>query len=357
MFAGLSIADAWRLKNPDGPVLFIGARGRIEERLVPAHGVELELINIGGLNRVGVLKKLVTLIQIPISFFRALQLMVRFEPDCVVGVGGFASGPVLLAAMYFGFVHKIRLGFLEPNGYPGLTNRLSYAFWNYGFRFFSKLHVFSSYPEVSRFFKNAIVLNTGNPIRSSLTPLPSRTDGKNLLIFGGSQGAVGMNSMILEAIRHLREWISAKGIEITHQTGEADYARVKSFYETIGVNARVEKFIDHMKAEYVRASVIVCRAGATTLSEIAAVRRAAILIPLPTSSDNHQWENAQAWVKQGAAKCIAQNVVDYQPLAMELRSLIENPNEIRKLETNSAFFYKPNAAQDVVKALTSNAKE
>lgn len=343
ILAGVAIADAWRKRfGQDTPLLFVGAQGGLEERLVPKSGYRLEVLKIGTLNRVGLVQKLRTLIQLPFSFLRSAQILLRFKPDFILGVGGYSSGPLVLVGSLLcrlGLLSS-KIAVLEQNSTPGLTNRILGRLANM---------VFAAFPGTESHFPGKKVITTGNPIRSHLLGIPKASYSPfTLFIFGGSQGAMGINSLILEALPYLKKYEAQ--IEIIHQTGPKDLERVKQGYLSVGWSnqARVEAFIDQMAEAYTKASLLICRAGSSTLSEVAAVGRAAIFIPLPTAADNHQYLNAKVFTDRGAGFLLSQAQSQGKDLAHLIESLILNPTQLSSVEMAVKEFSKPDAAMELV---------
>jgi UDP-N-acetylglucosamine--N-acetylmuramyl-(pentapeptide) pyrophosphoryl-undecaprenol N-acetylglucosamine transferase len=346
VLAGVAIADAWKAKNgADAQVLFVGAQGGMEEKLVPRAGYSLKLLKLGSLNRVSLGRRVKTMIQLPLSFLNSIAWMIQFKPQVVLGVGGYASGPVVLFARVLSAMGILRaqVGILEQNSVPGMTNRILGKFSHF---------IFAAFPGTESKFPSRPVQITGNPIRSSMKLMPQATrDPFTIFIFGGSQGALGINSVVLEALPFLKD-LNGK-IRWIHQTGEKDYQRVVDGYAKAGVSARVEKFIYEMPTVYGESSLLICRAGSSTLAEIAAVGRASILIPLPTAADNHQEENAKVFVKANAALLFQQGAGKGEALAKLVRDLMGNPAQLETMEKNVVAFFKPHAAEDVVRLLKS----
>jgi UDP-N-acetylglucosamine--N-acetylmuramyl-(pentapeptide) pyrophosphoryl-undecaprenol N-acetylglucosamine transferase len=346
VLAGIAIAEAWRGGGaPLGvsrEVLFIGAVGGIEEKLVPKSGFPLEKLRIGSLNRVSWGRKLLTVFQLPLSFFRSAYLMWREKPHAVIGVGGYASGPVVLVSALLAPILKIKVAILEQNAAPGLTNRILSHFAH---------EVFLAFPVSDDVFRSSKKTVTGNPVRNQMQPMPSaHRKPFTVFIFGGSQGAQGINSLILNALPHLKDIHSE--LRWIHQTGEKEFQRVKQGYEAQGLNARVEPFIYDMAQCYSQASLVICRAGSSTLSELAMVRRAAVLIPFPFASDNHQELNARIFEKEGAARVFLQDKTPAEELAALIRAWVQDDREVVKMERRMEYFAKPDAAMDIVKRLS-----
>lgn len=341
VLAGVAIADAWKSKYQGARVVFVGAQGGIEERLVPRAGYPLELLTLGSLKRVSLKRRIKTIVQLPLSLLRSAALLINERPRAVVGVGGYASGPLVLMARLIGWIWGAQTAILEQNAVPGFTNRILSRFTH---------HVLSAFPGIEGQFPRGKFKVTGNPVRKEMKPLASAPrDPFTVFIFGGSQGALGINSLVLEALPYLED---LKGkLRFIHQTGEKDYDRVAEGHRKAGFQAEVEKFVYDMPKAYSAASLLVCRAGSSTLAEIAAVGRASVLVPFPYAADNHQEKNARLFVDGGAARLLVQFQSKGEDLAKIIRELIENPERIDRMEQASRLFYKPRAALDVVDTL------
>jgi len=349
ILAGVAIADEWMRQhreagitdagNTDARVLFVGAEQGLEVRLVPKNGYPLETLKIGALNKVDLKTRLLTLLQLPLSFLKALLILVRFRPDAVIGVGGYASGPVVMLARMLSPLFGIRTAIIEQNSVAGFTNRLLGRFVH---------HVFCAFAGGTRQFSEKKVLVTGNPIRSHLKKLPpSIRDPFTLFVFGGSQGAMGINTLVLESLPFLKD----QGIRIIHQAGVKDYERVKAGYDRAGFPARIERFIDDMGSCYAEASLVVCRAGASSMTELASVGRAPVFIPLPTAADNHQEVNARLFEKDHAAWVVPQGRLTGKEFAEFVTGLRSDPAKITEVETRIQKFYRADSAGVIVKTL------
>jgi UDP-N-acetylglucosamine--N-acetylmuramyl-(pentapeptide) pyrophosphoryl-undecaprenol N-acetylglucosamine transferase len=355
VLAGVAVADAWKQewadKAREAHILFVGAQGGIEEKLVPRAGYKLELLRLGSLNRVSLATRLRTLALLPLSLIRSFQILLREKPDAVLGVGGYASGPIVLAARILrglGLLHA-RTAILEQNSVPGMTNRLLGRWVDL---------VFCAFPGTEAAFPSqadrGTLHLTGNPVRSAMRRFPSATRNPfTVFIFGGSLGAQGINTLVIDALPYLGE---LKGrIRLVHQTGEKDYERVRAAHEKAGTGARVERFINDMATVYGEASLLVCRSGASTLSEIAAVGRASILVPFPFASDNHQETNARIFVERGAAYLMIQSQSKGEDLARVIRENAADPARLEAMEKAVVALHRPDAVRDIVLALTRNA--
>lgn len=351
VLAGIAVADAWSAaQSSKEKVLFVGAKGGLEERLVPRAGYLLKKLRVGSLNRVGLKRRAKTLFQLPLAFFYSAFLLLSWRPQFVLGVGGFSSGPLVLMARILSFTRllNVRVAILEQNSIPGMTNRILGRFTHL---------VFTAFPQMDAYFPSSRVIQSGNPIRAAIQRMPSAPrDPFTLFIFGGSQGAMGINSLVLAALPFLvrPELPLSLKLQFVHQTGEKDYTRVVEGYQKQGISARVEKFIDDMPSVYQESSLLICRAGSSTLSEIAAVGRASVLIPLPTAADNHQELNAQVLARAKSAICLSQSETSGEKLAAVILDLVLNPENLDKMERSVTQFYFPNAVQNIVQGLLQN---
>jgi UDP-N-acetylglucosamine--N-acetylmuramyl-(pentapeptide) pyrophosphoryl-undecaprenol N-acetylglucosamine transferase len=354
VLAGVAIADRWVQLDGSAPgttgekgarprAVFVGARGGIEEKLVPRAGYPLELLELGALNRVGIGRRIKTLLQLPACFVRSFLIIRRHRPRAVIGVGGYASGPVVLAAKLLALLglNAAKTAILEQNTVPGFTNRMLGRFVD---------QVFCAFPGTEAGFPGKTVQVTGNPIRAVIGRLPEPIfDPFTIFIFGGSQGAVGINSLILEALPELAPVRSR--LRFIHQTGEKDFERIRAGYAAAGTEARIEKFIYDMPAAYAQASLLICRAGSSTLAEIAAVGRAAILIPFPQASDNHQEVNARVFSGAGAAEILLQGRARGADLARLVRGWLDEPAPLVEMAKRVSRFHRPEAAGQIVQNL------
>ncbi|HXF05397.1 MAG TPA: undecaprenyldiphospho-muramoylpentapeptide beta-N-acetylglucosaminyltransferase [Blastocatellia bacterium] len=347
IFPGIAVAKEFRRRDPDAEIVFVGTSAGLETKIVPREGFELELIDIAGLARVGLRAMLRTVLRrLPKSLFQSWRLLRRRRPDLVIGIGGYVSGPVVLAAVLCGIPTMI----IEPNVSPGLTNRILG-------RLVCRAAV--SFPQTLASFGDKGRL-TGNPVRPEFfacaeasRPLAATTR-RHLLVFGGSQGAHAINQVMVEALpivyRRLTNERPDLELTVTHQTGERDYASVRASYEHLGLGDRVQTvvFIDRMAQEFARADLIISRAGATTIAELTAAAKPAILIPLPTAADDHQRKNAEALQRAGAARCLLQAEATAERLAEEILTLIADPEKLRAMSEASRKLATPDAAARIV---------
>jgi UDP-N-acetylglucosamine--N-acetylmuramyl-(pentapeptide) pyrophosphoryl-undecaprenol N-acetylglucosamine transferase len=336
LFPGIALAEEVVTRHHGNEVVFVGTERGLEARVVPKEGYPLEFVKVQGLKGKGFLGLLRGLLALPLAFLESFRILARQKPDVVVGVGGYASGPVVLAAWLMGIPTAIQ----EQNALPGLTNKLLSRI--------AKV-VFIAFDEARRFFPEKKVQMIGNPIRRKLMDNYLRSSAAHehfsLLIFGGSLGAKGVNARMLEALDSLGD---LKGqISFLHQTGKNDLELVRKGYADRGFEASVVEFIDDMSSAYARADLVVCRAGATTLGELTVCKKASILIPFPHATDNHQEVNAKALVDAGAALMFRESELTGQKLAETIRMLKQDPARLKQMEKKAALLGRPEAAKEL----------
>jgi UDP-N-acetylglucosamine--N-acetylmuramyl-(pentapeptide) pyrophosphoryl-undecaprenol N-acetylglucosamine transferase len=343
VYPGIAIAQELRRRDAAVQIVFFGTARGLETRIVPAEGFPLELIEVKALKRVGWRARLAALLLLPRTFLAVARMLRHYRPDLVLGVGGYASGPVVLVAALLGIPTLIA----EQNAWPGFTNRVLA-------RFVDAAAV--SFAEAQRFFGPRARI-TGNPVRHEFFALPElreREAGEpyHLLITGGSQGAQAINEAVVGALPLLRA--ADCRITFTHQIGqtgkgpaEAEERMVKAYAES-GYVAVVRPFLDRMVDEFREADLVICRAGATTVAELAAAGRPAILIPYPYAADDHQRHNAAAVERGGAGRLILQAELTPERLAEELIELLGNPHRLLEMGKASRRLGHPDAAAAVV---------
>ncbi len=338
LFPGVAIAEELRARDPGATITFVGTRRGIEARILPELGWPLELIEISGLKTVGALGAIRGLFRVPRALWQARRLLKRLRPDAVIGVGGYASGPVVLAARLRGIPTAI----CEQNSIPGLTNKLLGRVVR---------GVFLSFDESRRFFKPNKILMTGNPVRRELLQrllAPSAREPSatvHVLVSGGSQGAIAVNELASAALIALAK---DHALAITHQTGEKDLEATAARYRTAGVAADCRAFIKDMASTYAAADLVIGRSGATTVAELAIAGVPAVFIPFPTAADNHQELNAREMAAKGAALMFRQADLTASALAEALRPLLEDPNRRATMGEAMRSLAKPGAAAAVI---------
>lgn len=340
LFPGIALAEEIVTRNPKrNDVLFVGTERGLEAKIVPQNNFKLELIEVSGLKRVGLRGLIKGLLAVPRAVLQSLRILRGYKPDVVVGVGGYASGPVVLAAWLLGLPTAVQ----EQNAFPGFTNRV-----------LSKIAqvVFTAFPEAERHFPRKKVQMLGNPIRRQLLDnfLKSTVPHEkfNLLVFGGSQGSHVLNQRMLEAVPFLDS--VRERLVIQHQTGDKETDKVREGYAQQSANAEVFDFIRDMSGAYARADAIVCRAGATTLAELTVSKKPAILIPFAAAADNHQELNARSLVEAGAAVMILEKDLTGERLAKEVFALM-NPDRRKQMEKAAGRLGHPEAAKEIADVL------
>lgn len=312
VFPGLALAEALRLRPPVPALGWIGARGGLEERLVPRAGIPLTLLAMSGLARTGAVDRVLALTRAAIA---TLKLAGRFSmrrPALVVGVGGFAAGPAVLAAAML----RVPTLLLEQNAVAGMTNRALARFAS---------ATAASFAESLPGLKGRVVL-TGNPVRAEVAAIAERPAGpvRRVLGFGGSRGARPLNEAWAQALPRL----AGLPLAFTLQTGEADQPLVAGAAREAGVEAEVFAFLDDLPARLAAADLVVARSGATTVAELTAAGRASILVPFPQAANDHQRANARALEVRGAAQVVEQKDLTPERLASMVRAALEQPERI-----------------------------
>ena len=354
LYPGIALARELQRRDPSTQVSFVGTAQGIEARVVPREGFELDLIHVAGLKGKSRVERAIGFGLLPVAALDSWRVIAKRKPDVVVGVGGFASGPVLAIAALFGYPTML----LEQNALPGITNRLlarvvraAAVNFEAALSYFPRTGFVAGNPVRPEFFP-AENEETHDPF-DSVDPAiggnlahgkPTRDAGR-VLVFGGSQGAHAINVAMVEAASRL----AASGIRlaITHQTGERDLDLVRGAYERAGLAARVEAFIFQIDGEMKAADVVICRAGATTLAELAASRTPAILVPLPTATDDHQRKNAEVVANTGAAIVIDERDLKGEALTNALRELMTNPDRRARMSDAARSLARPDAAQRI----------
>ena len=316
-----ALAIARELKSRyNAEVLFLGTARGIENRLVPQAGFGLILIKVGALKNVSLLTRVRTLVDLPLAIFKARKIIRGFAPDVVVGVGGYASGPGMAAAI----LSRIPTLAFEPNYVPGFANRVVG-------RWVSAAAV--HFEGTARFFRNSQVV--GVPVRPEFFSLPRKPEASRptLLVFGGSQGARAINQAVVAALPLLQARIP--DLEVIHQTGEREYNDVQSAYSRSGTSSEVSAFIDNMPQAFARADLLICRSGASTVAEITAAGKPAIFVPFPQAADDHQRRNAEAVAAAGAGIVIPQSALTPERLAATVIELLSSPERLRTMGENA----------------------
>ena len=340
LYPGVALAEEFTTRKKGNEALFVGTRRGLEARVIPDLGYTLEFIEVSGLKGTGLLNRIKGFARLPWALVQSFKILRRFKPDVAVGVGGYASGPIILAA----WLSRIPTAVLEQNTVPGVTNRILGRIAR---------AVYVMFEGSRAYFPAAKVHVLGNPIRRQLLENFLRStqagNGKfNILVLGGSQGAHSVNLRMVEAAAQFGD--AEEDLRIVHQTGAKDEEQVRKGYEELGVEAQVHAFIENMSEAYRRADLVVCRAGATTLAEVMVAKKASILIPFPYATDNHQELNAREMVDAGAAIMLTERELDARKLADAIVTLYRAPDERERMEQAASRTGRPEAAREIVDA-------
>jgi UDP-N-acetylglucosamine--N-acetylmuramyl-(pentapeptide) pyrophosphoryl-undecaprenol N-acetylglucosamine transferase len=364
LYPGIAIAEEVTAR-PGGEVLFVGTSRGLEAKLVPSAGYALELLEVSGLKRTGLRALLRGLWRLPRAFLGSRAILRRFRPDLVIGVGGYASGPIVLAAALSGYATAIQ----EQNSRPGFTNRLLGRFVR---------RVFIAFDESRGYFAAAKTMLSGNPVRrgflsgrpaaqsppsssaaASASANAASPSAPTLLIVGGSQGARPVNELVCAMVPILAQRGTLP--RIVHQTGPSDFERTRARYAAVTVNGAslgdstgpvdIRPYIDDMPAALAQASLVIGRAGALTLAELAIVGCPAILVPLPTAADDHQTANAREMERAGAAVLLPQAEATGERLADLVASVLGDPAKRQTMSAAMAALGRPGAARAIVDEL------
>ncbi len=339
LFPGIALAVALQQRQPGSEILFIGTRRLVDQKALQNRGFQLASLDSTGVKGLGLGAQLQSLLSQPAAIWQAWRLLSRFKPDLVFGVGGYVTGPVLLAAKMLGIATAIH----EQNSVPGLANRLAG-------RLVDRICI--SIP-CQPAFPSKKTVRTGNPVRTEIVAASRQTrrqlqaeSGPSLLVLGGSQGAHAVNERLVQAMAILRQ--AGFQAQLRHQTGSADAAMVRAGYEQAGVEAEVLPFIEDMAAAYSAADLVVSRAGATSLAELAVMGLPAIVIPYPFAADDHQATNADYYAQGGGVKVFKEKDLSPELLAQEIQSLLQDHKQLERMGMAMRALAQPEAADLLV---------
>ena len=348
IFPAIAVADEIRKKNKDVNILFVGAKGRIEEKIVPANNYNLETISISGFDKTKLYKNILLPYKIFIALKNCRQILKKFNPDAVIGTGGFASGPMVHSALKLGIKTLIQ----EGNSYPGKVTRM----------LADKVDkVVISFEETKRYLKrNDNIIKISYPVRESLKCI-NRDDAnrkfgfdptnKTLMIFGGSQGASAINN----ALSGIFERLYQKNINILWQTGTKDFNEIQKRTREFTDKIKVTAFVNEMDIAYSASDLVVCRSGISSVMEIALLSKPAVFIPYPLAADNHQEKNARTIEKGDGCIVILQSEVEAK-LYDTITSLINNKDALSALGSNIHKFSDPGSAEKIAQEIFSLTK-
>ena len=343
IFPAIAIADALKRRFPEADILFIGAQGRMEMERVPKAGYPIEGLWISGMTKD--IRSLTLPLKLVSSLTKACRILKRFKPDVVIGVGGFASGPTLMSANFLGIPTVIQ----EQNSYPGKTNR------NVGKK---AKAICVAYDHMEQWFPAEKIHLTGNPLRANIAVSGTREEAAEyfhvdatqpvVLLVGGSQGALGINKGISAQLSAFKDHT----LQLIWQTGKGYFDQANQEVKALGLEDKVKPtvFIDRMDLAYTLSDVVISRAGAMSISELALVQKPVIFVPLPTAAEDHQTKNAQRLVDAEAA-LLVKNAETETKLVSSLLQLVGDHSLQEKMKNNIGRFARPNAADDIVEVI------
>ena len=346
IFPAIAIADEIKKRFPEAEFLFIGANGKMEMEKVPQSGYKIVGLNIAGFDRGNLLKNFGLPFKVISSLMKARKTIKDFKPDFAVGTGGFASGPALYVASRLGIPVFIQ----EQNSLPGKTNVFNGK---------KAKAVFTAYPNMDHFFPKSKVFFLGNPVRQNILSdlmetekakekLGLNKDKLTILSVGGSQGSRTLNNGWKDNLEKLKE----RNYQLIWQTGKLDYNELTSSIQH-PASIQIKEFISDMATAYSAADVIVSRAGAIAISELAMAKKPVILVPLPSAAEDHQTKNALVLVEKNAAKMVKDSEMK-EKFWNTLSEICENENLRKEMSTNLEFFAKPKATEEIVEEILKN---
>jgi UDP-N-acetylglucosamine--N-acetylmuramyl-(pentapeptide) pyrophosphoryl-undecaprenol N-acetylglucosamine transferase len=340
LFPALAIARALKSEDPGAEVLFVGTKNGIEARIIPATEFPIRFITARGMMKTGMINSILSAVEIPVGVLQSIFLLREFKPGCVLGVGGYASGPTVFAGRIMGIPTAIQ----EQNSVMGTTNQALTKIVD---------RIFISWQDTEPVTPPNRTVLTGNPVRQevlqSTKEFPKQQDEFRLLIFGGSRGARSINQSIMDNISSIAEF--ADRLRILHQTGRDAVEEVKSAYDEAGIQAEVKEFIDDMGSAYSWADLIVCRSGAASLAEITALGKPAIVIPYPYAIGDHQARNAAVLEATGAVRVVKDVNLMNGTLVKEIGKLIDNGELLIRMAENAKEAGRPDAAREIAREL------
>jgi len=341
-----ALAVAWELQRRGHEPFFVGTPTGIESKLVPDAGFPIEWVEIGGLKRVGLARRVRTLGQLPLGTLQMARALGRWRPAAVFSMGGYVAGPVVIAAA----MRRIPLVLMEPNAAPGLTNRWMGRV---------AARALINFPETARYFPRGKTELTGLPVRAEFFALPPKPPGQLLtvLITGGSRGSRTLNQAARQSWPLFRE--AAFPLRLIHQTGHDAYVELAREFSAAGLPGEVVPFLDHMPAAFAAADLVVCRSGAGAVAELAAAGKPAILAPFPFAADQHQLRNAEVFAAAGAARLVPDRDFTGQRFYDQVRSLSGEAGVLQRMGEAARTFARPHAAvraAELLEQLASGAR-
>jgi UDP-N-acetylglucosamine--N-acetylmuramyl-(pentapeptide) pyrophosphoryl-undecaprenol N-acetylglucosamine transferase len=345
LFPGIAVARELEARFEDTDILFAVGHRKLESTLLARYGYRTTSIDVEGIKGRGWKKGLGVMVKLPKSIFQSASIIRNFSPVLVLGMGGYSAGPVCLAARYMGIPTAIH----EQNSYPGITNRLLSRIVD---------RVFISFDESRNHFKTPSLFLTGNPIRSELFSDsgkgPDDQREFTVLVVGGSQGAKAINQVFAETLAYMKA--QGRKLEVIHQTGNTDYGRVVQDYRNRKLKGELMPFIQDMTTAYNRADLVVSRAGATTIFELAALGKPSILIPYPHATNQHQETNALSLVRAGGAEMIRQSELTAEGLSRVLTKYMDDRSALEEMGKCARKIARTDAAKVIVDKLLEMIK-
>ena len=340
IYPAIAIAQEFVARDPGRRAIFVGTPYGLEKNIVPKAGFPIEFISVGGLKGKGAVDLIKNTARLPIGFAQAWGVIGKHKPSVVLGVGGYASGPLLMAAKLRGVPTAIH----EQNAFPGLANRALSKFVN---------AVAVAFPDAAAGLKRSDAVVTGNPIRREFFEAkrqPKTDNRQRLLIFGGSQGSHILNEAMDGALLFMARLKDR--LKIVHQTGPKELDVVRAAYRTSAfADARVVAYLDPIVDEIAAADLVVSRAGAMTIAELAAVGRAAVLIPFAAATNNHQELNARVMERAGGAVVITEAQLSPERLAMTINDILNDPARVTRMGAAARSLAAPEATKKIVDLL------
>jgi UDP-N-acetylglucosamine--N-acetylmuramyl-(pentapeptide) pyrophosphoryl-undecaprenol N-acetylglucosamine transferase len=340
LYPAVALAREFLRRDPATKILFVGTKRGIESKVLAHEGFELALITAKPVMGKGLLAVVQGLLSVPVGLWQSWGILRRRRADVVIGVGGYTSPTMLAAAAMRGTARVI----VEPNAYPGMANKAVAPFAQ---------RIFLAFESAAASFDRQKVRVVGTPIRREFLAQAGQGEdspvagNRHLLVFGGSQGAKAINSAMLEGMASLVKRLP--GLTVTHQTGEADYQRVRDAYGTLGVQARVVPFLYDMPAVLRTADLVVARAGAMTIAELTACGKPAILIPLPTAIYDHQMKNARAMEAAGGAIVLPQTDLTGSMLSESVSVILLDQRRLQTMSAKSREMRRIDAGEVIVR--------
>ena len=345
LFPGIAVAKELERRVESAEILFVVGRKKIESEILSRYGYRATAIDVEGVKGRGWKKGFTVMVRLPKSFLQSVFIIRKFSPALVIGMGGYSAGPICLAAKFMGIPTAIH----EQNSYPGVTNRLLSRFVD---------RVFISFEESRKYFRDRALSLTGNPVRLELFsnggPVSKASEEGTILVVGGSQGARAVNVAFAEALLYLKS--RGRNPDVIHQTGETDFHRAVEDYRDKGLKGELFPFIQDMTAAYNRADLVVSRAGATTIFELAALGKPCVLIPYPYATNQHQEINALSLVRAGGAEMIRQSDLDGETLAHVLIKYMDDRSALEEMGKRARKMGRRDAAKVIVDQLLAMRK-